>query len=91
MSRTHTLCYQAQALTSSNTMVPDWPQLVCSATSVIAQQYSSTTFVSLHFHSHQEKFRTLFKNVILSICFYFLKNCTSLKLCNVKLHLTAVS
>jgi hypothetical protein len=52
-------------------MAPDWPQLVRSATSVIAQQYSSTTFLSLHFHSHHEKFGTLFKNVILSICSIF--------------------
>jgi len=64
-------------------MAPDWPQLVRPTTSVIAQQYSSTTFVSLHFHSRQEKFGTLFKDVILSICFYFLKiaevlNCVTL-------------
>jgi hypothetical protein len=54
-------------------MAPDWPQLVRPATSVIAQQYSPTTFVSLHFHPGQEKFGTLLKNIILSICFYFLK------------------
>jgi len=73
MGRTRTLFYQAQTLSSSNTMTPDWPQLVCSATSVIAQQYSSITFVSPHFHSRQVKFGTPFKDVILSICFHFLK------------------
>jgi hypothetical protein len=31
---------------------------------VIAQQYSSATFVSLPFHSHKEKFGARFKNVI---------------------------
>jgi len=54
-------------------MAPDWPQHVRPAYSVIAQQYSSTAFVSLRFHSRQEKFGTLFKNVILSIFFCFLK------------------
>jgi len=73
MGRTRTLCYQAQALPSSSIMAPDLPQLVHPATSVTAQQYSSTTFVSLHFHSRQEKFGTLLKDVILPICFYFLE------------------
>jgi hypothetical protein len=72
-------------------MATDWPQFVRPATSVIAQHYSSTTFVSPHFHSRQEKFGTLLKNVIFSVCFYFLKNCASLKVCNVKLHVTLVS
>jgi hypothetical protein len=77
MRRTRTLRYQAQTLPSSNTMAPDWPQHVRPTGSVIAQQHSSTAFVSLHFHSRQEKLGTPFKNVILSICFCFFKNCAS--------------
>jgi hypothetical protein len=52
-------------------MAPDWLQHVRPASSVFAQQYSSTAFVSLSFHSRQEKFGTLFKYVILSMFSFF--------------------
>jgi hypothetical protein len=48
---------------------------------VIAQQYSSATFVSLRFHSRYQKFGALLKSV--GIPFVFC-NCLSLKLHNVK-------
>jgi hypothetical protein len=43
---------------------PDWPQHDHPATSVIAQQYSFTTFVSLHLYSCTEKFGAHLKNVV---------------------------
>jgi hypothetical protein len=42
---------------------PDQPQHNCPAACVIAQQYFSATFASLHFCSHKEKFIMIFKNV----------------------------
>jgi hypothetical protein len=39
---------------------------------VIAQQYSSAAIVSLRFHSHDEKIRHAFKNMINSLLFCFL-------------------
>jgi hypothetical protein len=48
---------------NSNTLAPDWPQRHGPAASVIAQQYSST-FVSLRFHSSQEKFGALSKMLL---------------------------
>jgi len=39
---------------------------------VIAQQYSSATFVSLRFQYRKEKIRALFKNIF--SVFYFIKN-----------------
>jgi len=41
---------------NSNTMECDRRKHNSPASCVIAQQYSSTTFVSLGFHSHKEKF-----------------------------------
>jgi hypothetical protein len=38
---------------------------------VIAQQYSSATIFSEHFHSRKEKFSTLFKTVIIIIIITF--------------------
>jgi hypothetical protein len=38
---------------------------------VIAQQYSSATFVSLRFHSLKQKFGSRFKNGIISTLFPF--------------------
>jgi hypothetical protein len=40
---------------------PDRPQHDRLAASVIDQQYSSTTFISLRFHYRKEKFVTRFK------------------------------
>jgi len=49
---------------NSDMMVLDRPQHYCFAACVVAQQYSSTTFVSLCFHYWKEKFGAHFKNVI---------------------------
>jgi hypothetical protein len=38
------------------------PRHDCDTVCVIAQQYSSTTFVSLRFHFRQEKIRLAFQN-----------------------------
>jgi hypothetical protein len=40
---------------------PDRPQYNRPVARVIAQQYSSATFISLHFHYRKEKFVTRFK------------------------------
>jgi Na+(H+)/acetate symporter ActP len=40
---------------------------------VIAQQYTSATFISLRFHSRKVKFGARFKNITISN-FYFFKN-----------------
>jgi hypothetical protein len=37
----------------------------------MAQQYSSSTFVSMHFHSLKEKFDTDLKDVTISPCLLF--------------------
>ena len=47
-----------------STLEPDRPQHDRPAASVIAQQYSSATFVSLCYHSRKEIFGVHFKNVI---------------------------
>ena len=44
----------------SNTLEPEWLQHDRPATRVIAQQYSSATFVSLRFPSHKVQFGTHF-------------------------------
>jgi hypothetical protein len=54
---THHLVY-------SNRLQHDYP-----AACVIAQQYSSTTFISSHVHFHKGTFGMHFKNLIIS--FYF--------------------
>jgi len=50
-----------------NKLALDRPQYDRSAACVIAQQYSSTTFVSLCFRSRREKFGTCLKNIITEI------------------------
>jgi hypothetical protein len=52
-------------------MVLDRPQHDCFAACVVAQQYSSTTFVSLCFHYWKEKFGAHYKNVIFSSFLHF--------------------
>ena len=47
---------------------PIGPQYDCATVCVIAQQYSSTTFVSLRFHFRQEKIRNAFQ-----ICYFIFK------------------
>jgi len=47
----------------------DWPQNECPKASVIAQHYSSATFISLRFHSHKLKFDARLKNVIFLFTF----------------------
>ena len=54
-------------------MEPDRPQQDLSATYVIAQQYSSATFVSLRFSVSQGKIRSAFERC------YYLNFFTSLK------------
>jgi hypothetical protein len=56
---------------SPNILEPDRAQHDCSAVCVIAQQYSSTTLISLHFNSHKEKFSARFKIFLFNL-FYFL-------------------
>jgi hypothetical protein len=65
-------------------MEPDRPQHDRSAACVIAQQYSSSTFVSLCFHSRKEKQGARFRKFFfLQIVANFLKNFVSRKLRNV--------
>jgi hypothetical protein len=45
----------------SNTLENDRPQHDCTAACVIAQQYSSVTFVSMRFNTLKEKFGVRFK------------------------------
>jgi len=47
-----------------NTLDPDWLQQDHPTACIINQQYSSTTFISLHCHIHQEKSSMHFKNVL---------------------------
>jgi hypothetical protein len=68
----------------SSTLEPDRPQLGRTAICIIAQEYSSAVFVSLRCLSHKEKFGACFKNVTISIFFYFFKNYSSLKLRDLK-------
>ena len=67
-----------------NTLEADGWQHDCPATCVFAQ-YSSATFVSLHFQSCKKKFGTCFKNVFISIFFFYIEDCVSLKLHNLNL------
>jgi hypothetical protein len=62
-------------------MEPDRPQHDRSAARVIAQQYSSSTFVSLCFHSRKEKQGARFRNLFLNCCQLF-ENFVSRKLRN---------
>jgi hypothetical protein len=63
----------------------DQPQHDCPAACVIAQHYSSATFISLRRHSRKENFVTRFKNVISIMFLSLFKNFVSLKLPNFKL------
>jgi hypothetical protein len=54
---------------NSNTPEPDRPQHDRPATCVIAQQYSSTTFVSLRFYSRKKKIRPRFQKCFIPISF----------------------
>jgi hypothetical protein len=49
------------------------------AVCVIAQQYSSATFVSLRFRFRKEKFGARFKDFIIAISYFFNKNSVNLK------------
>jgi hypothetical protein len=53
--------------------------------SVVAQQYSSATFVSLLLLSRKEKLGATFKSIISIFLLFF--NFPSLKLCNLKFEL----
>ena len=64
-------------------MEPDRLQYDRAAACVIAQQYSSATFVSLRFDSRRGKFGTIIKYYYISFI-YFLQNCVR-KLRNLKL------
>jgi hypothetical protein len=59
---------------SSSTLEPDRPQHDRPAAYVIAQQYSSATFVSLCFHSRKGKIRDVSK-MLLFLSFTFFLNC----------------
>jgi hypothetical protein len=52
---------------------PDWPQHGCPTACVIAQQYSSNTFISLLLHYHKEKFDALVKEFFVIFTFPFSK------------------
>jgi hypothetical protein len=54
---------------NSHTLKPDRLQHDRPAACVIAQQYSSVTFISLFFHSHKEKYGERSENVIILIFF----------------------
>jgi len=57
----------------------DWPQNERPIASVIAQHYSSATFISLSFHSHKLKFGDRLK--MLFFFFTFTKLCNSGSVC----------
>jgi hypothetical protein len=77
------ICKGVSQNPNSNTAELDWPQHDHPALNVIAQQYSSATFVSLRFHSRKTKFGALFKNMFFSI--FNCLNYVSLKMHDVKL------
>jgi hypothetical protein len=54
---------------------PDWLQHCLLTTCVIAQQYSATTFVSLHFYSYKKKLDARFQHIINSVFKFFIKLC----------------
>ena len=59
LTRVHTI--DVQLITNYSTRVRDWQQHERSAASVMAQQYSSATFLSVLFYSRNEKFRRAFQ------------------------------
>jgi hypothetical protein len=54
--------------TNTNTLKPYLPQHDLPTACVIAQQYSSKTFVSLCFYYCKEKFGAPYKNIISYFC-----------------------
>jgi hypothetical protein len=64
---------EASRNTNSNTMEPDRPQHDRPAASVVAQQYSSFSFISLRFHCCKQKFGTIKKLLLYQLFFKFLK------------------
>jgi len=64
--------------------------MTASTACVIAQQYSSATFVPLRFHSLKEKIPRIFNEKI-KFLFYVFKNCLCFKLCNTKLRKYGIS
>jgi hypothetical protein len=52
---------------NSNTLEPDRPQRDRPATCVIAQHYSSGTYITLRYHCRKVKFGALFKDSNISI------------------------
>ena len=58
---------------NSNTLEPKRPQHDGPIAYVIAQQYSSATFISLYFYSNNKNFGTSSKNCIYFCLFHFLK------------------
>jgi hypothetical protein len=54
---------------SPSTQEPDQLQHDRFAACVIAQQYSSTIFISFCFHSHKKKIVAPFKNAVISVLF----------------------
>jgi len=69
---------------NSSTLEPDRPQHIGPTACIIAQQYSSTTFVSLCFVHPRKKVGVSFNNFIISF-FYFFLNCVGMKLRNMTL------
>ena len=57
---------------NSSTLEPDRPQYDHPDAGVIAQQYSSATFVSVCFHSRIERFTALFKAIVFNFLKIFL-------------------
>jgi hypothetical protein len=51
----------------------DRPQHDGPTACVITQQRFSTTFISLRFHSHKEKFGTLFKMLLLNFLSFLMR------------------
>jgi hypothetical protein len=51
---------------------------------IIAEQYSSTTYASLCFQSCKQKYGAHFKNCYFSIHLYYFKNALRMKLCNLE-------
>jgi hypothetical protein len=67
------VCTRGSILNSkSNTLESDQTEHDRPASCVIAQHYSSVTFVSMRLHSGNEKLGAPFKNVIVLVCFAFL-------------------
>jgi hypothetical protein len=70
---------------NSNTLDAHGSLQECPAACFVAQQCSSTFYVSLLFNCHKEELGMHLKMLFLSFCFFIFKNCVNLKLCNSKL------